>query len=99
MKSWQQRWLWVLLVVSIYHFVRDILQTFGIQTFISTIVVKQGGIHTGIWNPINTYIIEIVMFVCTLYLLKRRQFGKLGYFTVFVAIMTLLFFFIYWFLL
>lgn len=99
MKSWQQRWLWFLAIASIYHFIRDVLQSLGVETVISTIVVKQNGLHSGIWNPINTYLIEICLLSSSLYLLWRRQFGRLGYLSICIVVVTMIFFFIYWFVL
>lgn len=98
MKFWQRTWLWIVILGSIFHFIRDVLQSLGISTLISTIVVRSDAPHTGIWNPLNTYIIEITLFGLAIFAVKQNRFGRSGYLTIGIVIMTLLFFCIYWFL-
>lgn len=98
MKTWQKVWIWFIFIVSILHSIRDLEQTVGIQNILSTTLVKPNGTHNGIWSSANTVIIEVAMLCLSAYLLKRNTFGRLGYFTIFIALSTILFFMIYWFL-
>lgn len=85
----QRLWLILIMGVSVLHFVRDILQELGIKYWISTVLVKPPIAERSlIWHPYNTLIIELFLIICSLIILKRERFGRLGWLTVFVVIVT-----------
>lgn len=91
MKKWQRTWLYVVLVYATLHLVRDILQDFGVKSFLSEIFLKKPSdpyISKLLWSIFNTYVIAVMGIILAVYCLKRNKFGKVGYLTVFIAVIA-----------
>lgn len=100
MKKWQRTWFYFVIGYAILHLIRDILQDLGIKMWLSTILVKRplNNYSSIVFHPINTYFIEVLEIIFAFYCLKKKQFGKIGLTTIFIAILTLIWWLIYWFL-
>ena len=102
MKKWQKYWLYFLIAYSLLHLTRDILQDFGVSTFLSTVLVKETYTPTPITNSVlyassNTYLIAITEILISIICLKRKYFGKIGFLSIFIAGASVLAWSIYWF--
>lgn len=96
----QKYWLYLLIIYSILHLTRDILQDSGVKIFLSTILVKKVNspiANTILWTSLNTYIIAIAEISLAIFCLKRKQFGRVGYLTVGIALITVFAWLLYWF--
>lgn len=94
----QKTWIILALVGSVLHTIRDVQQCMGVETPLSNSVVKESVTTTSlIWHPLNTVIIEVVLFAIALCILRRNTFGALGKFTVAISVATALGFVWYWF--
>jgi len=95
-------WLYFLVIYSFIHLIRDILQDLHVRTVISTVLVKTSSnpvASTILWTSINTYIIAILEIILALYCLRRDKFGRAGYATIVIAVVTVIVWSIYWFFL
>jgi hypothetical protein len=102
MNKSQKIWLYFITIYSSLHLIRDILQDLHIKTILSTVLVKTPTkpiASTILWTSLNTYIIAILEIVLALYCLKRDKFGKAGYTTIVIAVVTVIAWLIYWFFL
>lgn len=101
MKTWQKYWLWFCLIIFLMHLVRDIFQEFGIKNFLSMFLYKQQKTQMELvyWQVFNTYVIEISELALASFCLMRKKFGKIGYLTIFVALLFLVLWLYYWFFL
>lgn len=98
----QKFWLYFLLVYSLIHIVRDILQDAGIKVLLSTVLVKKPANSLAasiLWTSLNTYVIAIIEIILAIICLRRNDFGKLGLLTIVIAAITLISWLFYWFLL
>lgn len=104
MKKWQRRWLYFLIGYSLLHLMRDILQDRGIRVFLSTILVKSQPykvseqVITVYWLLFNTYLLESLGILISVFCLFRKKFGTLGYLTFIGSVVVLAAWIIYWFL-
>jgi hypothetical protein len=98
MKTWQIWWLRILIIGSVLHLIRDVLQELKIHTFLSDVFVKPiEQKPTGLlWSPYNTVIIEVFLICLAIHLLRRNRFGNLGKVSLLVPIATLVAFLYYW---
>lgn len=93
----ERSWVLIVLIGSLLHLLRDVLQEAGIRTWISTIAVKSGPLPTAwIWHHYNTLFIELFLIGAALVVLRRSYFGRLGWITVAVVLSTLIGFVYYW---
>ena|SRR3989338_3565519 len=100
MKKWQRYWLYFLISYSSVHIVRDLFQDFGINNFLSTILVKQSGLlYPWVQRSLPTYIIAITEILISLYCLKKNVFGKAGQITILIALSIFFYWLFYWFFL
>jgi hypothetical protein len=93
--------VFLLIVGSVIHFIRDILQFASIHILLSTLLVKTPPARTTslLWHPLNTILIEVLMLILTFRILKRNSFGIEGKVTILGASLTLFGFLYYWFFL
>lgn len=98
MKAWQKYWLYFAIVWSSLHLVRDVSQDLGIQNFLSTPFVKNSSYRYSIYWFLffNTYIYAIAVLLLSIYSLKRKQFGKIGYITVILSVTIFVAWVYYW---
>lgn len=100
MKLWQKSWLIFLIFYSSLHIVRDIFQDLRIQNILSTTFVKTTPLKLPLlWVYANTYMIAFTEILISIYCLKKRSFGKLGYLTIIIALSVLSLWTFYWFFL
>ena len=102
MRKWQKYWLYFLIIYSSTHLLRDILQDSGVKIFLSTVLVKKPSNpeeSSFLWTSFNTYLIALTEITLSVICLKRRLFGKIGYLTIIIAVITLAAWLIYWFFL
>ncbi len=102
MKFWQRNWLFVLILFSLLHLLRDFLQGFGVVTPLSTAFAKNPAypeISSGLWTIFDTYAIAAVEILLSIACLKRNSFGKLGNLTMFIALIFVAVWLVYWFFL
>jgi hypothetical protein len=68
---------WIILILSIYHFIRDVLQTFGADNFLTNILHRP---HAWCNNYCDyvTYPLDLLGIVGSSIILKRSRLGKLG---------------------
>lgn len=100
MKKWQTFWLYLAVIYGTAHLIRDVLQDLGINSLISTILVKPAGYRLPFpWRSWTTYAIELSEITLALYCLIKRDFGKAGWITIIIAVVSLIFWAIYWFVL
>lgn len=100
MKKWQRAWLYFLILYSLLHLLRDILQDLNIITFLSTILIKPTSastIYSSFLGKYSTYLIAIIELALATIILKKNNFGKLGYVTIIIAAVTALSWLNYWF--
>lgn len=94
----RRTWLLFVIVASLIHTLRDILQFLAVDTTIATAAVKETSFaRSFIWHPLNTVIIECAMLFLAIRALQRGEFGWEGKTTVFVAVATAIGFIYYWF--
>lgn len=100
MKTWQRYWLYVLIFYSSIHIIRDLFQDFGINNFLSTILVKQSGLlYPWVQRSLPTYVIAITEILISFSCLKKNVFSIAGQITILIAIMIFLYWSYYWFFL
>src|SRR4030042_2388427 len=102
MKKWQKYWLYFLIAYSTLHIIRDLLQDFGINNFLSTLLVKKtnsSATDLVFWNPKITYFIAVTEIFLSIYCLKTKGFGKVGLITIIIAFFTIILWLVYWFFL
>ncbi len=101
MKRWQKCWLWLALCIFSVHLLRDVLQDLGIRNFLSTVLYRTQKSQTEVvyWQIFNTYLIEVTEIFLASFCLVKKRFGKVGYFTIFVAVLFLAVWLYYWFFL
>lgn len=100
--TWRQKiWVWLLLIGSVYHTVRDILQIVHIDTPISSFLTKSSAPSTSnlLFHPLNTVIIESLCILLAMIMLRRNYFGKLGVVSIGCVSITMIGFVYYWFFL
>jgi hypothetical protein len=99
MKRWQKIWLYILIIYSLLHFVRDVLQDLNVNTILSSVLVKTGGNlfnKSVLWNSKNTYLIAIIEIALALYCIKKNRFGRVGKITILIATITVVLWLVYW---
>lgn len=102
MNKWQKIWLIVVISFSLIHILRDVLQDFGVNNFLTTILASPGPPKVAFplyWTIFNTYLIAGLGILFSVICLKRDSFGKLGLSTVAVAIISLFLWVFYYFVL
>lgn len=102
MKKWQKIWLYVVILFSLTHIVRDVFQDFGVNNFLSTALASPGPPKVAFplyWTIFNTYLIAGVEIVLSIICLKKNAFGKTGASTIAIAIFSLLLWIFYYFVL
>jgi len=100
MKRWQQFWLWLVVVYSLLHLVRDVFQDLGIQNFLSTVLVRPETPRPPLyWKVLNTYAFAFLEIFLASLCLQRKKFGRLGYLTILIAVFILFAWSYYWFFL
>ncbi|OIO12654.1 hypothetical protein COV53_04975 [Candidatus Gottesmanbacteria bacterium CG11_big_fil_rev_8_21_14_0_20_37_11] len=90
------------MIYSSLHLIRDVLQDTGVNIFLSSFLVKNSGnslLSSFLWKSFNTYIIAGVEIVLSFICLKRNKFGRLGLFTILLAVFIFTLWLFYWFLL
>ncbi len=97
MKYWQKIWLYLLIVYSSIHLIRDIFQDTGLRNFLSIHLTKSHLNFAPTWFKYNTYPIEILLILLAIMLLKKNRFGIYGYFSMIIAFFMLSGWFLYWF--
>lgn len=99
MSKKQLLWVYCVLLGSIIHSLRDLLQFLGVKTLLSTVFVKTPYMtsRSWIWSPWNTVIIESVLILLCLYLLYKKKFGAEGKLTIGIVMITGISFLYYWF--
>lgn len=99
MKNWQKYWLYGVIIFSLLHLVRDIMQDLGVKNLLTTFLASPGPpkvVTTVYWTVFNTYLIEITAFVLSIICLKRNYFGYPGKLTMIIAVASLFLWLIYW---
>lgn len=100
MKKWQKIWIAVVLIGSVYHLIRDILQFAGVEAIFTKVLSKEPPENASwIWHPLNTVIIESVLLILGIRVWLTKKFGWSGWGTVFIVTSTILAFAYYWFFL
>lgn len=101
MKKWQKYWLWLVLFIFLTHLLRDIFQDIGIKSFLSTFLYRTQKTQAELmyWQIFNTYVIEISEISLASFCLIRKKFKKIGYLTIFIAVLFLILWLYYWFFL
>lgn len=102
MKKLQKTWLYFVIIYSGLHLIRDLLQDLHIKTILSTVLVKTPSnsfASSILWASLSTYIIAILEIILAIYCLNKNKFGKVGYTTIIIAIVTVTSWLIYWLLL
>lgn len=102
MQGRQKAWLYLLILFSLLHIVRDIFQDLGINNFLSIVLASPGPPKVSLgwyWTIFNTYIFAITEIALSLICLKRNYFGNLGNTTIFLALSGLLLWSFYYFVL
>lgn len=100
MKKWQKFWLYMVILFSITHIIRDIFQDLGIDNFLSTVLASLGPPKVAFplyWTIFNTYLIAGVEIMLSLICFKKNYFGKLGISTIIIAVSSLLLWSFYYF--
>lgn len=100
MKKWQKFWLYVVILFSTTHIIRDIFQELGIDNFLSTVLASPGPPKVAFplyWTIFNTYLIAGAEIMLSLICLKKNYFGKLGISTIIIAVYSLLLWSFYYF--
>lgn len=100
MKKQETIWLFLVILFSILHLIRDIFQDLGIHNFLSEVLASPGApkVSTTIyWTVFNTYVIAVIEIGLALTCLKRNNFGKLGKITIGIAIASIILWFFYYF--
>lgn len=69
---------WSLILFSVYHFIRDILQTLNIENVL-TLVFKTNKNWCGWYCNLITIPFEIFIFTCSLIIIRRKKGGTLAY--------------------
>lgn len=90
MKKWQRGWLYLLIGYSTLHLVRDIFQDVGISNFLTDILSSNSYKISSPFTNLSTYIIALTEIALALYLLRKNDFGRLGFLTMFIAFVTTL---------
>lgn len=85
----------------LFHLLRDTLQYFKVDNFITTMFVKADTLKTPFWYWIvfNTITIAVAELGFAWYSLKENSFGITGYLTIFLAIILSIAWLYYWFVL
>ncbi|MDO8451587.1 MAG: hypothetical protein Q7S76_01835 [bacterium] len=96
MKAWEKWWLFLIITYSTLHLVRDIFQDLGVKNLLSTVLVKTTHNTNFIFPSFYTYIIAMLEIVLSVYCLRRNKLGLLGKATVGIAVITLIFWSVYW---
>ncbi len=87
MKRITKAWIYLILLHSVFHFIRDILQDLKVHIFFTDMFVKgaQSKAPDWYWVVFNTYLMEIAQITLALLIIKRNRFGYLGYLTIGIA--------------
>lgn len=100
MKKWQKVWIAIVLIGSVYHLIRDILQFAEVEIIFTKVLSKEPPENASwIWHPLNTVIIESILLILGIRVWITKEFRWAGWGTVFLVISTLVAFGYYWFLL
>lgn len=100
MKKWQKIWLYLVILFSVTHIIRDIFQDLGVNNFLSTVLASPGPPKIAFplyWTIFNTYLIAGMEILLSVICLKRNYFGRLGMLTIAIAISSLLLWYFYYF--
>lgn len=98
MKRREKYWLYFVIIFFSFHLVRDILQDLQIHTLVSDTVVKWDQSRTPklYWQVINTYLIEGLELLLTVFCLYKKRFGILGNLTIVIALIFWSAWLFYW---
>ncbi len=100
MKPWQRYWLYLALSWSTIHIFRDIFQDLEIKNFLSTMLVKQRGYRLPFpWRSWVTYVIALSEIILAAYCLRTNRFGKTGFITIVISVLTVMLWSYYYFFL
>lgn len=93
-------WLFIVILGSSYHLIRDILQMMGVQHWSVTFLHKTNT-HSNalLWHPFNTVVIEVTLMALAILQLRKRHFSLVGKLTIWLVIVTIIGFIYYWFFL
>lgn len=96
MNKWQRGWLYLVIIYSTLHLVRDVSQDLGVRNILSTPFVKAHPTLTPVWFKYHTYPFEILMLLLSILLLRKNKFGYSGYLTFIATTVVFGGWMIYW---
>lgn len=101
--SWRQKiWLYFIAGFSILHLTRDVLQDLGVNMWLTTILASPGPpkVHlVWYWTVFNTYAFALIQLGIVGRCLKTDNFGRLGNFSVVLAVVGVGVWVVYYYLL
>ena len=101
MRPWQKYWLVILIFLSLTHILRDIFQDLGIRNFLSVSLVKERPLSDSAlyWSFFNTYLFAVLEIFLAIYCIFGKRFGKMGYLSIILAVILILAWIYYYFVL
>ncbi|KKT75294.1 MAG: hypothetical protein UW69_C0017G0005 [Microgenomates group bacterium GW2011_GWA2_44_7] len=101
-KKWQKALIYGLIVFSLLHILRDLLQDLGIRNTFSSIFTKRSDSYVAFIlgrTVVNTYIVAPVVIGLSTFCLARNKFGLIGYLTIIIMAISFSGWLYYWFFL
>lgn len=99
MRKWQKYLLIGIIVFSVTHLLRDLLQEFEVELFLTEVLTKKdvSKVPSWYWTIPNSYYLETLAILFAVIALYKKSFKPFGILSILVLLMFFTLWIIYWF--